>query len=216
MFGSIAAGVRRAFPGVGSTADGRDESSDGGGIGEAAGSERDEMPGRGYARDGAPVHADGADEGVVFIVGMRINSFWKLHRWVPVLLAAPRLVRELEAEPESALLGSWTFLSPPRTIGFVQYWESAEALQSYARDPDRGHVDAWRTYAERGGDGAVGVWHETYPFEEYETLYSDVPPRGLGAVAGTDLVPATGASETGADRLDASGEAGERGAVDSG
>ncbi|MFB6255318.1 MAG: monooxygenase family protein [Haloplanus sp.] len=26
---------------------------------------------------------------VVFLIGMRINSLWKVHRWLPVFLAMP-------------------------------------------------------------------------------------------------------------------------------
>ena len=32
---------------------------------------------------------------VVFIIGMRVNRAWKLHKWVPVFLAMPRMLKEL-------------------------------------------------------------------------------------------------------------------------
>jgi hypothetical protein len=31
---------------------------------------------------------------VVFIIGMRINKRWKLHKWVPVFRALPRMLKE--------------------------------------------------------------------------------------------------------------------------
>ena len=34
-------------------------------------------------------------EFVVFLIGMRINAFWKIHKWLPVALAMPRMLREL-------------------------------------------------------------------------------------------------------------------------
>lgn len=45
---------------------------------------------------------------VVFLIGMRINRPWKLREWVPVFTAMPKMVRELERDPESGFLGSAT------------------------------------------------------------------------------------------------------------
>jgi len=36
---------------------------------------------------------------VVFIIGMRINKPWKVHKWMPVLLAMPRMLKELKKQP---------------------------------------------------------------------------------------------------------------------
>lgn len=159
------------------------------------------------ADDRGRVHADRDDEFVVFLVGMRINAFWKVHRWLPVFLFGPRLVAELDGD--AGLLGSWTFLDPPRTIGFVQYWDSAESLRAYAHDDDRSHTDAWQTYAARSDDRAVGIWHETYRVDAHETVYDGVGPRGLGAARGSDLVPATGELVSAAGRMGTEATAGE-------
>ncbi len=43
--------------------------------------------------------ADVEGEVVVFLIGMRINRFWKIHKWLPVALAMPRMMRTLEADP---------------------------------------------------------------------------------------------------------------------
>jgi len=161
-------------------------------------------PGEGEKRaDGGSgrVHADRDDDVVVFVVGMRINAFRKLHRWLPVALVAPRMVRELRSDDESGLLGSWSFVSPPRTVGFVQYWESFEALEAYAHDSDALHRPAWTEYYRERDDGSVGIWHETYRSDEYESVYNHTPPRGLGAAAGSDLAPATGERDTAAGRI---------------
>jgi hypothetical protein len=149
------------------------------------------------------VHAEREDGFVVFLIGMRINALWKVHRWLPVFLVAPRMVRELQADDDSGLLGSWTFLSPPRGVGFVQYWADFESLRAYARDSDRLHLDAWGEYNQQAAGGAVGIWHETYRVDAdtYETVYNNGPPRGLGAAAGTDLVAATGRRQSAAGRL---------------
>jgi hypothetical protein len=44
-------------------------------------------------------------EFVVFLIGMRINKPWKIHKWLPVFLAMPRMMKELQAHPESGFLG---------------------------------------------------------------------------------------------------------------
>ena len=115
---------------------------------------------------------------VVFLIGMRINKIWALHKWVPVFLAMPRMLRELERHPESGFLG---YMSSPGII--VQYWRSFEHLEAYARDRDQAHWPAWVDFNQRvgGSRGDVGIWHETYKVRagEYECVYSGVPTRGL-------------------------------------
>ena len=143
---------------------------------------------------------------VVFQIGLRINSFWKVHRWLPLFLVAPRMLRELARDDEVGLLGSRTVLGPGvRNVGFVQYWESFESLREYARDGDRLHFPAWQEYYRDGTreDAAVGIWHETYVVRpgEYENLYNNMPPFGLGASDGSELVSADGEREWAAGRL---------------
>lgn len=137
---------------------------------------------------------------VVFLIGMRINAYWKLHRWLPVFLAMPRMLRELDAEPDSGLLNYETVYNR-RTIMTVQYWDSFEDLQAYARDVEREHVPAWVSYNESADDGAVGIFHETYVVdpEESESVYRNLPAFGLGAAG--DLRPADGDRETAGKRL---------------
>jgi hypothetical protein len=152
------------------------------------------------------VAADRDDPFVVFLIGLRINAFWKLHRWVPIFLIAPRMVRELVSDPDSGLLGSRTVVGPGvRNVGFVQYWESFEALRDYARDSERLHFPAWQEYYEDGTkeDAAVGIWHETYVVDpdEYETVYNNMPPYGLASCEGSDLVTASEQRQTAAGRI---------------
>jgi hypothetical protein len=97
---------------------------------------------------------------VVFLIGMRINKLWKLHKWLPVFRAMGRMLEELSARPDSGLLGF-------RHIGgltFVQYWRSFEHLEAYARNPDQSHWPAWTAFNRRmkSSRGDVGIWHETY------------------------------------------------------
>jgi len=80
-----------------------------------------------------------------------------------------------------------------------------EALRAYARDSDRLHFPAWQEYYEDGtkDDAAVGIWHETYVVgpDEYETVYNNMPPYGLGESDGTEIVPADNQRNTAAGRL---------------
>ncbi|MGE0364099.1 MAG: DUF4188 domain-containing protein [Vicinamibacterales bacterium] len=121
---------------------------------------------------------------VVFLIGMRINKPWKLHKWLPVARAMPRMIRELEARPESGFLGHVMNLGV-----IVQYWRSFEHLEAYARDHDQLHWPAWVDFNKRVGSsrGDVGIWHETYRVRagEYECVYSGMPPFGLARASAT-------------------------------
>ena len=57
---------------------------------------------------------------VVFLIGMRINKPWKLHKWLPAARAMPKMLRELEAAPPAVGFLGHTGLA--RVI--VQYWRS--------------------------------------------------------------------------------------------
>ena len=135
---------------------------------------------------------------VVFLIGMRVNKPWKVHKWLPVFLAMPKMLRELSAHPESGCLGT---MSAGFTI--VQYWRSFDHLERYARSREREHWPAWVAFNKRVGAsrGDVGIWHETYKVAagQYETVYSGMPPKGLGT-AGT-LVPASGRHESARGRI---------------
>lgn len=138
---------------------------------------------------------------VVFVIGMRINRYRAVHRWLPVFLAMPRMLRELSAETDSGLLGYET-LFDRRTVVTIQYWDSFEDVRRYARDADREHVPAWVAYDESvAAGGAVGIFHETYLVDpdDCESVYRNLPAFGLGAAGG--LVPATGHRETAGQRL---------------
>ncbi len=138
---------------------------------------------------------------VVFLIGMRINTFWKPWKWLPVFLAMPRMLRELEDSPESGFLGARQYMGSPRRPMLVQYWRSFDQLEAYARNRDAAHCPAWVAFNKRiGSNGDVGIWHETYLIAagSYECVYNHMPPVGLGEV--TSLVPAAGRKATAASR----------------
>jgi hypothetical protein len=137
-------------------------------------------------------------EFVVFLIGMRINKPWKVHKWLPVFLAMPKMLKELEAHPASGFLGHNGLA---RVI--VQYWLSFEHLEAYARSKEMSHWPAWVKFNRRVGDsrGDVGIWHETYVIKpgHYEAIYSGMPPYGLGKVG--KLVPASGNRDSAKSRM---------------
>ncbi len=138
---------------------------------------------------------------VVFLIGLRINRLWKVWKWLPVFLAMPKMLRELEQSPESGLLGADLYLGNPRRPLVVQYWRSFERLETYARNKDATHWPAWVAFNKRvGSSGDVGIWHETYLVSagSYESVYNNMPPIGLGAA--TSLAPAAGRKATAAGR----------------
>ncbi|MEQ8966139.1 MAG: DUF4188 domain-containing protein [Azospirillaceae bacterium] len=141
---------------------------------------------------------------VVFLIGMRVNKPWRVDLWLPVARAMPRMLAELARKPEAGYLGG---IAGIRVM--VQYWRSTDHLIAWARDGQATHRPAWADFNRRirGARDAVGIWHETYavPAGAYETLYSGMPPFGLGSVG--RLVPATGGRESAAGRLGTAGEA---------
>jgi len=139
---------------------------------------------------------------VIFIIGMRINSLLKVHKWLPVATAMPRMLKELRHKPELGFLHAE--LWPGRTILVLQYWRSIEQLLAYATNRDAEHLPAWRAFnREAGTSGAVGIWHETYSVSagNHESVYVNMPAFGLGR-AGV-LQAATGGRQSAAGRLGA-------------
>jgi hypothetical protein len=125
-------------------------------------------------------------EAVLFLIGMRINRLRALRRWLPVAMQMPRMLAELDRNPELGLLGHRTYVSG-RVVMVVQYWNSEAQLRTYARDAGRAHLPAWRRFNQSvRASGAVGIWHETYRVTptSFETIYGDLPPFGLGAAVG--------------------------------
>lgn len=134
---------------------------------------------------------------VVFLIGMRINRFWKFHKWLPVAAAMPKMLKELSRKPESGFLGAETSLGV-----IVQYWKSFEQLEAYAKDRNGLHYPAWKAFNTKvRSNGDVGIWHETYKVRagEYECVYNNMPNYGLGKVG--ELIPAIGNRESAANRI---------------
>ena len=137
---------------------------------------------------------------VVFMLGMRFNQPWKVHKWLPVMLAMGRMLKELYAKPELGFVHHEGWFG--RTVLIVQYWRSMDQLLAYAKARDAAHLPAWRDFNRRvGRDGSVGIWHETYAATpgSYESIYVNMPPFGLGKAS--RLTEIGGRQESAAGRL---------------
>lgn len=148
------------------------------------------------------VTAEVSGEVVIFLIGMRINRLWKIHKWLPVVLAMPRMLRELSRDPRSGFLGGHFWFGNP--VVLLQYWRSFEDLERYARDPDREHQPAWAAFNRAvGSNGDVGIWHETYRVRpgDFECVYNNMPPFRLAKA--TQIVPVSGRRESAAGRMTA-------------
>ena len=138
---------------------------------------------------------------VVFLIGMRINRFWKLQKWLPVATAMPAMLSELARHPPLGLLHARSHFGL-RNVMVVQYWRSFQHLHAYATARDNAHLPAWMAFNKASaGNNDVGIWHETYLVRagEYECVYNKMPAYGLG-LAGK-LVPAQGRRATANGRL---------------
>lgn len=144
---------------------------------------------------------------VVFLIGMRINKPWKIHKWWPVFMAMPRQLRRL-SEQDLGMLGHHLAMTATGPI-LVQYWRDTETLTRFARDTLQPHLAAWRSFNRKVGfkKADVGFWHETYVVEPgaFETVYGNMPRFGLAA-AGEHL-PVTRRGESARDRLRSGGHA---------
>lgn len=139
-------------------------------------------------------------EFAVFLIGMRINHPLRVHRWLPVATAMPRMLRELYTRPELGLISHEMWFS--RTVILVQYWRSLDALMAYARARDAEHLPAWQRFNRSiGTDGSVGIWHETYVARpgSHESVYVNMPPFGLGRAGA--LLEAKAGLQSAAGRL---------------
>ncbi len=144
----------------------------------------------------------GADGKVLFLIGMRLNQIWKPWKWLPVAVAMPRMLVELQKDRSLGLVGTPRTLLSGRTILVWQYWESFEHLEAYSKSASASHLPAWRSFNSKVRDnGSVGIFHETVLLadDRVETVYGNMPEFGLAAVTGA--VPAKRRGQTAKARL---------------
>ncbi len=128
---------------------------------------------------------------VVFLIGMRINSWRSVRSWLPVFVAMPKMLQQLFRQPELGLLGARTWIGW-RVVMVQQYWESMDVLMAYAAARDAEHLPAWRAFNRRSrSSAATGIWHEAYVVDPAtaHVIYANMPPFGMGEA--THLISAS-------------------------
>jgi hypothetical protein len=139
---------------------------------------------------------------VTFLIGMRINRLWQVWRWLPVFLAMPRMLIELQRTPDLGLVGRPRTFTSGRVILVWQQWTSFEQLEAYARNAGAAHLPAWKAFNKRTrGNTSVGIYHETYLVKPgtMEGIYVNMPLFGLGGAVG--VADAATGRTTAAQRL---------------
>lgn len=135
---------------------------------------------------------------VVVLIGMRFNHWWRIDKWLFMLVTMYRSLRHL-AKHEEGLLANYSW--PGRTTLMVQYWRSMEDLQRFASNPDAPHLAGWRRYVRRiGNDGSMGAYHEAYQVRPGGTdvIYVNMPAFGLAGA--TEPVPVDAGRNTAKQR----------------
>jgi hypothetical protein len=139
---------------------------------------------------------------VVFLIGMRVNKWWRIDKWLPVSNAMNPMMQALYTKPEKGFLHAeffWNFNGPV----LIQYWRSFEDLEQFARNPSDPHLGPWKKFNQAvGNDGTVGIWHETYTMkpDQFESVYGNM--QGFGLAAAMEHVEATGHRQTARMRLE--------------
>jgi len=140
---------------------------------------------------------------VVFLIGMRPNKPWRVHKWLPLIRQMRDMLQLLAAERDRGLLGvERAFIGGP---AFIQYWRSVDDLLRFSRTAGEPHVKAWQAFNRNVGSGGdVGIWHETYQVRDggYECIYGNMPAFGLAAA--TRHVPLATKGISAAKRIGAS------------
>lgn len=152
------------------------------------------MPGRFTAQIDGPF--------VVFRLSIYINRLLLFWKWIPTLRSLMPIIRRLTRTKATGLLHSFAISYILRGKGFVQYWQSLDDLEAFARGETSPYFELWRCYHDSpGADGSVGIWYETFLVEsqKYEVVYDNMPISGLAAAS--THVPAVGRLATARRRL---------------
>ncbi|KXS17222.1 hypothetical protein M427DRAFT_154012 [Gonapodya prolifera JEL478] len=137
---------------------------------------------------------------VVFMIGAKWNGPNPIN---PVFKqigeAFTGMMEQLKAAPDVwGYLGSESYLGMDTngpSICNVIYWRSFDHLTTFARSRDSRHFPAWKFLMEHGRKNpAVGFWHESYMVKagQYENIYANMAPMGLGNCLHTETLPAKG------------------------
>lgn len=142
---------------------------------------------------------------VVFIIGMRINKWYRVDLWWKVLRAMAEMLRELQSnDKDLGFYGNETYGMAALLFGYpsiqVTYWESVEKLHEFSSG--KSHKTGMKNFLTmmNRSNGAVGVYHELYEVSRAESIYRDMNEFGLLRAVGGE--PALGSLTSSAGRLE--------------
>lgn len=119
---------------------------------------------------------------VVFVIGIRVNRLRSIRKWWPTFNAMPGMLKELYAHSDLGFLSHEPSIGW-RSVTLIQYWRSSEQLLQYAHNNQ--HMKAWKVFNQKARSSeVVGIFHETYEVKNYESMYVNLPTRGLGKAIG--------------------------------
>ncbi|MFV1984842.1 MAG: DUF4188 domain-containing protein, partial [Thiohalomonadales bacterium] len=117
---------------------------------------------------------------IIFLIGLRINNFWKIHQWWHLVKTMPKILKELRQQKIPGFITGNMWYG--RNILMVQYWDNFKSLEQYAKNNTKTHMPVWTFFNLKIlSSSNVGVWHETYQIEpgKFEAIYTNMPAFGL-------------------------------------
>jgi hypothetical protein len=123
---------------------------------------------------------------IVFLIGMRFNGWRGIGQAALAFFRMPAMLAELARKPELGCLGGHVAFMWKNAY-VMQYWDSYDALEQYAKARENAHLPAWRWYNKLGRSGrGAGIWHETFRVAAgaYESIYVNMPKFGLATATG--------------------------------
>ncbi len=122
---------------------------------------------------------------VVFIIGLRINRLRSVRQWLPTVQRWDRCYKSVMKT--MSVLISHESLVGWRSVTLIQYWRSTEELMAYAHGSR--HLTAWKRFNQKARTSeAVGIFHETFEVSNYESMYVNLPTRGLAKALGESAI----------------------------
>ena len=115
---------------------------------------------------------------VVFIIGLRVNRFWAVHKWLPVARAMGPMIDGLLAQPDLGLLCANDFLSTRRrSRSILAFVRSARRLLEKSEGHSLGGLEAAQS-SSRGkrkrGDLARNVLSRVWPIRKCLWKYAEI------------------------------------------
>ena len=128
---------------------------------------------------------------VVFLIGLRLNRLWAIHKWWKPMMNTLGILRFLRRTPPEGYLGGELALYS-KGVMMVQYWRGFDTLEAFSHDKLAPHLGAWVHLGRQSKtDHTFGFWHETYQVQPdaYECIYGNMPVFGLAKAARHVTVP---------------------------